>query len=118
MIDKILLRKRAIIESVMDQLKNISQIEHTRHRSPVNAFINIIAGLIAYCYQPKKTFLGHYSYWIAFARRLNIIHVNYFINSLLLLQPMCRQKIFVLKYLYRQPIRHDIAIIHHDRARK
>ena len=58
MIDKILLRKRAIIESVMDQLKNISQIEHTRHRSPVNAFINIVAGLIAYCHQPKKPSLG------------------------------------------------------------
>jgi len=54
LIDKLLLRKRAIIESVIDQLKNISQIEHTRHRSPTNAFINIIAGLIAYCHQPKK----------------------------------------------------------------
>ncbi len=52
--DKLLLRKRAIIESVVDQLKNISQIEHTRHRSPINCFINIIAGLIAYCLQPKK----------------------------------------------------------------
>ena len=58
MIDKILLRKRAIIESVVDQLKNISQIEHTRHRSPVNAFINILAGLIAYCHQPKKPSLN------------------------------------------------------------
>jgi hypothetical protein len=54
LVDKLLLRKRAIIESVIDQLKNISQIEHTRHRSPTNAFINIIAGLIAYCHQPKK----------------------------------------------------------------
>ena len=52
--DKLLLRKRAIIESVVDQLKNISQIEHTRHRSSTNCFINIIAGLIAYCHQPKK----------------------------------------------------------------
>ena len=58
MIDKILLRKRAIVESVIDQLKNISQIEHTRHRSPINAFINIVAGLIAYCHQPKKPSLG------------------------------------------------------------
>ena len=57
-IDKLLLRKRAIIESVVDQLKNISQIEHTRHRSPVNCFINIIAGLIAYCHQPKKPSLN------------------------------------------------------------
>ena len=57
-IDKLLLRKRAIIESVVDQLKNISQIEHTRHRSPINCFINIIAGLIAYCHQPKKPSLN------------------------------------------------------------
>jgi hypothetical protein len=56
--DKLLLRKRAIIESVVDQLKNISQIEYTRHRSPINAFINIIAGLIAYCHQPKKPSLN------------------------------------------------------------
>jgi hypothetical protein len=57
-IDRLLLRKRASIESVVDQLKNISQIEHTRHRSPINAFINIIAGLIAYCHQPKKPSLN------------------------------------------------------------
>ena len=54
LLDKLLLRKRAILESLIDQLKNISQIEHTRHRSPINCFINIIAGLIAYCHQPKK----------------------------------------------------------------
>jgi len=58
LVDKLLLRKRAIIESVIDQLKNISQIEHTRHRRPINAFINIIAGLIAYCHQPKKPSLN------------------------------------------------------------
>ena len=52
--DKILLRKRAIIETVIDQLKNISQIEHSRHRSPVNYFVNVLAGLIAYSHQPKK----------------------------------------------------------------
>jgi hypothetical protein len=59
--DQFLLRKRAIIESLVDQLKNISQIEHTRHRSPVNCFINIIAGLIAYCHQPKKPSLNLFS---------------------------------------------------------
>ncbi len=58
LVDKLLLRKRAIIESIVDQLKNISQIEHTRHRSPTNCFINIIAGLIAYCHQPKKPSLN------------------------------------------------------------
>ena len=58
LVDKLLLRKRAIIESVVDQLKNISQIEHTRHRSPINCFINILAGLISYCHQPKKPSLN------------------------------------------------------------
>ena len=52
--DKLLLRRRAIIESVIDQLKNISQIEHSRHRSPVNCLVNVVCGLIAYCHQPKK----------------------------------------------------------------
>jgi len=45
--DKMLLRKRAIIESINDQLKNISQIEHSRHRSPCNFLINLLSGLIA-----------------------------------------------------------------------
>lgn len=52
--DKLLARKRAIIESIIDQLKNISQIEHSRHRSPVNFCVNVLCGLIAYCHQPKK----------------------------------------------------------------
>jgi transposase len=52
--DRLLLRKRSIIETVIDQLKNISQIEHSRHRSPVNCLVNIVCGLIAYCHQPKK----------------------------------------------------------------
>jgi len=56
--DKLLLRKRAIIETVFDQLKNISQIEHTRHRSPVNFMVHLVAGLLAYCFQPKKPSLG------------------------------------------------------------
>jgi hypothetical protein len=52
--DKWLLRKRAIIETIHDQLKNISQIEHSRHRSDANFLVNLIAGLLAYCQQPKK----------------------------------------------------------------
>jgi hypothetical protein len=52
--DKLLLRKRALIETIVDQLKNICQIEHSRHRSPLNFLVNLIAGLIAYCHQPKK----------------------------------------------------------------
>jgi transposase len=53
-LDKLLLRKRAIIEAIYDQLKNISQIEHTRHRSFKNFAVNLLCGLIAYCHQPKK----------------------------------------------------------------
>ena len=56
--DKILLRKRFIIETINDQLKNISQIEHSRHRSIINFFTNLLAGLSAYCHQPKKPSLN------------------------------------------------------------
>jgi hypothetical protein len=56
--DKLLLRKRALIETVNDQLKNISQIEHTRHRSVPGCMVNVLAGLVAYSYQPKKPSLG------------------------------------------------------------
>jgi hypothetical protein len=52
--DKLMLRKRSLIETVIDQLKNISQIEHTRHRSPTNCLVNILAGLAAYTHQAKK----------------------------------------------------------------
>ncbi|UVS63476.1 MULTISPECIES: IS982 family transposase [Nitrosomonas] len=58
MFDKLLLRKRSIIETVNDQLKNISQIEHSRHRSPVNFFVNLIAGLVAYTFREKKPSLN------------------------------------------------------------
>ena len=49
-----LLRKRSLIETVNDQLKNISQIEHSRHRSVWNFLVNLFAGLIAYTYLPQK----------------------------------------------------------------
>ena len=48
------LRKRAIIESVNDQLKNICQIERSRHRSGANFLANLLGGLIAYFYHPTK----------------------------------------------------------------
>ena len=53
-LDKLLLRKRALIECVNDQLKNISQIEHTRHRSAANGIVNMLAAVVAYTFQPKK----------------------------------------------------------------
>ena len=60
-LDKILLRKRALSETVNDQLKNIFQIEHTRHRSLVNFMVNQIAALIAYTYREKKPSLKLHS---------------------------------------------------------
>lgn len=52
--DKILLRKRSVIETINDELKNICSIEHSRHRSFENFITNMISGLIAYCFFPKK----------------------------------------------------------------
>jgi hypothetical protein len=53
-LDKILLRKRAVIESINDVLKNVCQIEHSRHRSPINFLTNMFSGLVAYTFLPKK----------------------------------------------------------------
>jgi transposase len=52
--DKLLLRKRTLIETINDQLKNMSQIEPTRHRSVTGFMVNLVAGLVAYSYRPTK----------------------------------------------------------------
>ena len=52
--DRVLLRKRAIIETINDELKNIAQAEHSRHRCFDNFFVNAMAALAAYCCFPKK----------------------------------------------------------------
>ena len=52
--DKILLRKRALIEIVNDELKNIAQIEHSRHRSFNNFIVNSLLAIAAYCFFEKK----------------------------------------------------------------
>lgn len=54
LVDKFLLRKRGLIESVHNKLKNGCQIEHHRHRSPWNFLVNLISGLVAYAYDPDK----------------------------------------------------------------
>lgn len=56
--EKVLLKKRALIESVNNELKNMCQIEHTRHRSFENFLCNLISGLIAYSFLPKKPSLN------------------------------------------------------------
>ncbi len=52
--DKILLRKRSVIETINDELKNICSVEHSRHRSFANFITNMVSGLIAYSFFPKK----------------------------------------------------------------
>jgi hypothetical protein len=56
--DQFFLRKRAIVKLIDDQLKNISQIEHSRHRSLFSFMVNLLGGLITYCHQPTKLFLN------------------------------------------------------------
>ncbi len=58
--DMIILRKRGIIETINDQLKNLCDIEHTRHRSVYNFFVNLISGIIAYTFLPKKPSISPY----------------------------------------------------------
>ena len=55
--DKLLTRKRSIIEMIADKLKDISQIAHTRQRSIRNFVVNLLDGLIAYTGQSKKAAL-------------------------------------------------------------
>ena len=54
MLNKFYLSKRRVVETIIDQLKNIYQIEHTRHRSPTNFLVNLCAGLAAYRWRPNK----------------------------------------------------------------
>ena len=52
--DKICLSKRALIKTVNDELKNIAQIEHSRHRSFNNFIANALSAIAAYCFFEKK----------------------------------------------------------------
>ena len=53
-VDKTLLRHRSLVETVFDELKNLCQIEHSRHRSVTGFITNLLSGLIAYCWFPYK----------------------------------------------------------------
>ena len=69
--EKLLLRRRAIIESVNDFLKNICQIEHSKHRFVDNFFVNLLSALVAYSFIPKKPALNiskSHIYYIVFFR--------------------------------------------------
>ena len=69
-IDQLLLRKRALIECVNDQGKNVSQIEHTRRRSATNGIVNIPAAVAAYTFPPKKPALDLFTKAASPARQL------------------------------------------------
>jgi len=58
--DKVMLRKRSIIETINDQLKNICMVEHSRHRSFHNFLNNILAAIMAYHFLPKKPAIRFY----------------------------------------------------------
>jgi len=53
-LDKILLRRRFLIETFFDNLKSSMGLEHSRHRSPINAMVHILSCLVAYCFKPGK----------------------------------------------------------------
>jgi transposase len=61
--EKALLKRRSLVETVFDELKNLCQIEHTRHRSINNFIVNLMAGIVAYCLSDTKP-------------SLSLIHVN------------------------------------------
>jgi hypothetical protein len=52
--DQAFLKRRSLIETVFDEVKNLCQIEHTRHRSHANFIVNLMSGIVAYCLMPNK----------------------------------------------------------------
>jgi hypothetical protein len=52
--DQAILKRHSLLETVIDELKNLCQSEHTRHRSPVNFTVNLLGGIVAYCLMPNK----------------------------------------------------------------
>jgi IS5 family transposase len=52
--DKLMLRKRFVIETVLDTLKSEMGLEHSRHRSVVNAMVHVVSCLVAYAFRPGK----------------------------------------------------------------
>lgn len=52
--DKLMLRKRSVIETINDELKNVAQLVHSRHRSVINFGMNVLGALVAYSFFEKK----------------------------------------------------------------
>jgi len=66
--EKAVLRRRSLVETVINELKNLCQIEHTRHRSVANFLVNLMAGIVAYCLSDDKP-------------TLNLIHTNALVKA-------------------------------------
>ena len=58
LVEKVLLRKRCIIESLFDKVKSSMGVEHSRQRSPINAFVHILSSLAAYTLAQPKVKMG------------------------------------------------------------
>jgi len=56
--EKALLKRRSLIETVFDELKDLCQIEHTHHRSLGNFLVNLMADIVAYCLSENKPSLS------------------------------------------------------------
>ena len=52
--EKFFLKQRGIVETIIDQLKNLYYVEHSRHRSPINFLVNTVGALVAYTWRPNK----------------------------------------------------------------
>ena len=63
MSDRLLTRKRSIIGTVNEKLKNIAQVEHSRHRSFDNFVVNLLGALATYCFFPKKPCIACERVW-------------------------------------------------------
>ena len=59
--EKLMLKKRSVIESVFNVLKSQFNIEHSRHRSPLNAFVHILAALVGYCFKSSKHAIANFT---------------------------------------------------------
>ncbi len=66
--DKLLLRKRCIIETITDQLKNVSQVEHTRHRSPANFAVNLLPVSLPIPISPRSLCYGCLPTYLSYRR--------------------------------------------------
>ena len=57
--DKMMLMKRGFVETIFSSMKSLNTLIHHRHRSPINAFVHLLAGLVIYQINPHKPSIQH-----------------------------------------------------------